>query len=330
MSDLETKNWVEDAKERIARRARIIAEKEVEDIIAKIERGEPVRRKVDTDADSLKAISGDSCEAMRARVRERLANEAVEKALQEIDEQINKLTGADRMINYRSLSEEERTWEVSLLAVLQDPCNLKYVPKSVLDEVIVYECVKRYGPSIQYVPQNMRTDKVVRAAVSNDGMSLVYLQEFAKNFEIAELAVRNNGNALSLIPVDYRHPKLNKLAVENNGEALRFVLDYQKDYPTCLAAVKNDGKAILYMPDKYINQDMRYEACKSNPLALGCMPYESRDPFMVKIALERSPSLARQFVPDEYFDNEGKLLPLDEMMDAWAEMTQGNGIAPRV
>ena len=126
----------------------------------------------------------------------------------------------------RYIPPKMNTYELCLIAVLDNVDAFKFVPDEIKDITMCSHCVSYEGFLLEYVPHNMKTA------------------------EICNEAFYNNTNAVMYIPDELKYAQMCKKAVKINGLMLEYVPHNMKTAEICNNAFDNDRNAVRYIPDE--------------------------------------------------------------------------------
>ena len=103
----------------------------------------------------------------------------------------------------KDFKPDEITYEMCLIAVMQDGDALKYVPADLCTEEIYNTACRSNGYVLRYVPISYRTEELCEIAVNSYGCAIADVPEEYKTPELCLKAACQDPYAYNFIPVQY-------------------------------------------------------------------------------------------------------------------------------
>lgn len=204
-----------------------------------------------------------------------------------------------RMNGYElgEIPESERTPEVCMIALEQNPYALKFVPDPTLDMYLLglkedYTILRKIQ---EKMPEALDADAYMRAVRNNPHCFKDVPDEF-KTEAMCLHAVRHHGDGIGYVPKSLATEEMCVEAVRNQAMAINSVYAAHPGLATeevCFAAVEKDPTVFQYIHRADKTEELCLYAVGRRGMNLTHVPDEMRTQEMDRIALENEPDVAR-------------------------------------
>lgn len=174
----------------------------------------------------------------------------------------------------KSVPVEERTEELCMIAVHQNPKALKYVPKKIQTEDLCKYALKKDPTVFDLVSVRLMSEKICLYAVKQDGMLLDKIDKKYRTPAVCRAAVADKVEALHLVPARMRDdafPKTTERLVQSCLDWIKTDMAASEYLPTCVRA---DPRVLSFQKQqKCLVIGDRYYDPKSQRFYVSCTFY---------------------------------------------------------
>jgi hypothetical protein len=150
------------------------------------------------------------------------------------------------------------------------------------DEVCALSSKNRF---LYTVPEKLKTYKICMHYVSLNGYNLSFVPPELKDKRMCLTAILDNSASFSYTPFEFFDEDLCLLKVMcgtavseymPSSSSLAYFPNHLKTHKVCALAVELDGCELDFVPEKLVDMDMCWDAVRSDPKCLKCVPNQFR------------------------------------------------------
>lgn len=205
-------------------------------------------------------------------VRQAIENFQKSHLPNEIQSELNLRFVATEPHRFTSIPWEQRTDDVSIVALKANGFNLQYIPHSMQTSTLVTVAVTENGLALHYAAPDLLTEAVCMAAVANDGSALEGVPQALRSCHVCMTAINRSGTALQFVPVELQTMQMHEAAIKQDPAAIRYVPTKALTEALCLQAVGKAGTYVGLIPKEFRTHKVCLEAIKNNFMALPYVP----------------------------------------------------------